>query len=1016
MEAVGLAVGVIGLAGLFSSCLDVLERFDSWKDFNNDSRALALRFEADKLRFENWGQTVGIGQNDSSDYHHESLNDPRTLETVEGLLSVIREIGSDSEIRFPSGVSGPHARPAKGGLSSKATVHRPESRRRRLGWAMRDKAKRIAQVEQFAQLVDRLYILVPLTGSGNCGNTLGSTHVQTRRDVEKWLMGRHPPNELFSDFTDKRLDGTCEWILTEDSFINWSSSRISAVNAARLLWINGPAGVGKSTLCARLIKHLSDKTEEPIAHFFFSSDFETRADPFVAIRSWISQMATHPTAFRLIHEKRTKQHSQMATRADIIELLREICQSVHGCFFVLDGLDECTWRGGEEDSVTVFLETITRTIKHTSTRILVVSRNEPEIRHGLTNPIDGIIMFQHDISLQDVSSDIGLYSMSIVEKRLPRKTQAMKSGISQKMANGCNGQFLWLKMQEDSLRSWKNQKQLEDAIEKTPAGLEHLYERNWMKMARFPERERARAFALLRWTAFAFRPLSVRELTEALLIDESRNELLLDEMPDTIDDDYIDSEMANLCGSLLEIRSSQSEAHFGLRTVHLAHFSVKEYLLRNMPLDLTIPTFQPSTESIESVFFSRMCLRYATIPEVWSNTSPLCDDQIFGSFLDYAAGHWYEYSAMDNLNDSQAVSQMNSFFDSSNPTWHSWTHWMRGNDKTLKAMTLHGRGKSESPLFYAVLVRLPETVRHLIKEKGFTPNEQLCLGWTALTFACYRGDLKTTQVLLDAGANVTTADDDGWTPLHFASAAGYADLAKLLLTAGGGATTLAKQGCTPLELASYNSHHEIVQLLLRWNADQNPAPQHKWTHLQTVTDNSHPETAPVTPEIPEPISKCICPCVILPGVVFVKIFKLPASTSNSNTKKQRNRSPKFEPQPEADVEVDTDLDQKSSSSISSSRFELASAILKAEDVQDWSFEIDFESILLKLSQWTTNGTNDHLLSKLALHNPGHILDLISIYIMTRFKLLWVLNCDSQSGFDQFVKNLLFQQFIACSEY
>lgn len=851
------------------------------------------------------------------------------------------------------------------------------------------------------------------------------SEAETRRDVEKWLMGRHSPNELFDDFTEKRLDGTCDWILTEESFINWSSSDFSAVGAAKLLWINGPAGFGKSTLCARLIKHLSDTIEEPTAHFFFSSDFETRADPFVAIRSWISQMASHPTAFRLIHERWTRQCSQTATRADIIKLLQEISQAIHGCTFALDGLDECTWTGGEDDSVTVFLETITRATKGTATRILVVSRNEPEIRHGLTSPIDGTNMFEHKISLEDVSSDIELYSMSIVEKRLPHKTEATKSDISQKMAAGCNGQFLWLKMQEDSLRSWKNQKQLEDAIDKTPAGLEHLYERNWMKMARFPERERARAFALLRWTAFAFRPLTIRELTEALLIDEKKNELLLDEMPDTIDKDYIDSEMVNLCGSLLEIRTSQSELHIGLKTVHLAHFSVKEYLLRNMPLDLTIPTFQSSTESIESIFFSRMCLCYVNIPKVWSNSSPLHDDQIFGSFLDYAASHWYEYSAVNDLNDSKAVEQMNAFFDSSNPTWDSWRHWMDENDKTLKIMNVESRNMSESPLFYAVLVRLPETVRYLIEKKGFTPNEQVFLGWTVLTVACYRGDLKTTQVLLDAGANVMTVDDDGWTPLHFTSAAGYADLTKLLLTAGAYATTSAKGGWTPLRLASYNGNHEIVQLLLGGNADQKAATQDGWTPLHTVSDNGHSEIVTATPKVPEPPSQCQCPCVNMPSVeykahasaqispnervemtfrmspvswesshllrtrvqVFVKIFKLRSSMSKSSTKKkQRNRSITSETNSEADAESDTDSDHKLSP-ISPSGSELAPVLSFTEDIQDWSFEFDLKWALSKLAQWTSGVTADTC-SKMFLSDSGHILDLISMYIMYKFKICW----------------------------
>jgi hypothetical protein len=175
MEPVKLAVGILGLAGLFSSCLDMLERLDSWKDFSNDSRALAARFEADKLRFEKWGQAVGVDQKDLLDHHHETLDDPRTLATVQRLLSIIRDLGSDSEVSFPSKLSGLRARPAKSGISSKVIVHPTESARRRLKWAMGDKAKRIAQVGQFGQLVDQLHILVPLTGLSRCSNTFCGT-------------------------------------------------------------------------------------------------------------------------------------------------------------------------------------------------------------------------------------------------------------------------------------------------------------------------------------------------------------------------------------------------------------------------------------------------------------------------------------------------------------------------------------------------------------------------------------------------------------------------------------------------------------------------------------------------------------------------------------------------------------------------------------------------------------------------------------------------------------------------
>ncbi|PIG89754.1 ankyrin [Aspergillus arachidicola] len=60
MEPAGLAVGVIGLFGLFNTCLDVANKYDEWKDFGSESRCLTAQFEAQKLRLQKWGEAVGV--------------------------------------------------------------------------------------------------------------------------------------------------------------------------------------------------------------------------------------------------------------------------------------------------------------------------------------------------------------------------------------------------------------------------------------------------------------------------------------------------------------------------------------------------------------------------------------------------------------------------------------------------------------------------------------------------------------------------------------------------------------------------------------------------------------------------------------------------------------------------------------------------------------------------------------------------------------------------------------------
>lgn len=321
----------------------------------------------------------------------------------------------------------------------------------------------------------------------------------------------------------------------------------------------------------------------PIAHFFFSSDFETRKDPYAAIRSWLSQMISHPRAFQVVYNKQSAQYGETATQTDAVQLFRDIIQVISGCTFVLDGLDECIWaenscKVDSSGSVVEFLKTVWQTAADTPTRIMIVSRDEPCIRAGLSC-IKPENFFQQKVSADEVRLDITSYSRSIVDEKLSKKTEAIKKDLSERMASRCNGQFLLLKLHRNSLESWMNKKQLEDTIDETPSQLKHLYDRYWKRILDFPSSKKIRAFSLLRWVAYALRPLTVYEITEALLTSENRDDFPAEDMPEPIDEDYINSGIEDLCGSLLEVRRNISEPHEGLKTVHLTHFSVREYYL-----------------------------------------------------------------------------------------------------------------------------------------------------------------------------------------------------------------------------------------------------------------------------------------------------------------------------------------------------------------------------------------------------------------------------------------------------
>ncbi|KAI1300647.1 prion-inhibition and propagation, helo domain-containing protein [Xylaria venustula] len=96
MEPAGLAVGVAGLIGIFTACLDIVERWDSYKDFGVESGSLIARFQADKVRFRQWGQRVGIYTEKHGDGYHKALDDPLIRPAVDQILQSIKHFDDDT--------------------------------------------------------------------------------------------------------------------------------------------------------------------------------------------------------------------------------------------------------------------------------------------------------------------------------------------------------------------------------------------------------------------------------------------------------------------------------------------------------------------------------------------------------------------------------------------------------------------------------------------------------------------------------------------------------------------------------------------------------------------------------------------------------------------------------------------------------------------------------------------------------------------------------------------------------
>ena len=102
MDPASLTLSVVGLASLFSTCLEALDKVQSYSSFSTDSHVLNTRFKATRARFEQWGRGVSIKHGQLLDHHHPALDDEDTSPEVWDLLAIIIKTICDADDDVPT--------------------------------------------------------------------------------------------------------------------------------------------------------------------------------------------------------------------------------------------------------------------------------------------------------------------------------------------------------------------------------------------------------------------------------------------------------------------------------------------------------------------------------------------------------------------------------------------------------------------------------------------------------------------------------------------------------------------------------------------------------------------------------------------------------------------------------------------------------------------------------------------------------------------------------------------------
>ena len=762
----------------------------------------------------------------------------------------------------------------------------------------------------FAELNEKMEDLSERFGTLEMDLRAHTAYLGVSRDqILDWLDA-HSTIEDYNRALSARLQGTCTWVLHREVIRSWKLPDPEST-ITKFLWLHGLPGFGKTVLCATLIEYLRLETGYPIVYFFCSPNGNFIQNPQAILRSWVAQLLshgpdTHPPAVDHFRAK----HARTATEPELWSLLQMLSLQLRCCYFVVDGFElcvggnPCSGRYNLNDRRDGFMQRLITTLAHTGSRVLIVSRDNGPIRdqfkswphldllkepvvsnelvlRDVENPVPRAFL-EYRIARDDTERDLKSFAYEKVKSQLPNKSELLHQELAEEALRRCDGMFSWIQLLCEQLSPGRTTKQLRTLISRTPPGLEQVYGRDLRGISKLPEKDKERAVSILRWVLFAFRPLTVRELTEALLIDVDNpaTELLVEDLPDDWDEYHVKENIFGPCGSLLELRHQdlvegtsvddrgpsnldklyKNAASWPIEslTVHFVHCSVERFLIGSHDFGLPFFDRRLSLESVHDLL-AQTCLSYLSNGYLKRPEHNKVEELKKYAFLDYAANSWSSHSMANGQPSENLVDAVNRLLDPRASRWILWADIVRHDDVQSKsqfgvmnagkpwalhpvayglvktAQVLLAQGVDADTVSEWQLSALNGAASHghvemvkLLLDNGADPNSSPGKNGNLRTLHHAMANLRwdtaqiIIQLLLDAGADI-----DGLTnvacepPLFLAVEVRSAKLCQFLLEKGANVHSqgLIQQTC--LHVASHTGNRDIVEVLLQYGADIN---------------------------------------------------------------------------------------------------------------------------------------------------------------------------------------------------
>lgn len=154
------------------------------------------------------------------------------------------------------------------------------------------------------------------------------------------------------------------------------------------------------------------------------------------------------------------------------------------------------------------------------------------------------------------------------------------------------------------------------------------------------------------------------------------------------------------------------------RTVHLPHFSVRQYLLYQLPTPGWIrqnDNLRTSYEQLQNTLLAKACLQYVSSGQVWEDIPYDSLPSTGMSFRSYAATTCYQHINLGLPKDVETARLSVRFLSRTNPAWDSWRTLVES--ETAERQEQEAETIPPGPLYYAVKLHLTDVATSLITEK-----------------------------------------------------------------------------------------------------------------------------------------------------------------------------------------------------------------------------------------------------------------------------------------------------------